>query len=72
MNTCSSKCNASKNIVAITAPGGSTSTTTKISTAGESTIDNINVPSAIVGVVVVDATSSKATATSVAAKSTKV
>ena len=55
MNTRSSKCNASKNIAAIAAPNGTTSTAATSSTAGESTIVNLNVPSATVGVVV-DAT----------------
>jgi hypothetical protein len=71
MNTCSSKHNASKNIAATDAPGGSSSTTAKSSTEGESTIVNNNVPSVTVGVEV-DATSREATATLVVAKSTKV
>jgi hypothetical protein len=70
MNTRSSKQNESKNIIAaIAAPDGTTSTTAKSSTASESTIVNLNVPSATVGVVV-DATWRAATSTS--AKSTKV
>jgi hypothetical protein len=57
-----------KDIATIAAPDGTTSTTTKSSTAGEGTIVNLNVPSATDGVVV-DASSREATATS--AKSTK-
>jgi hypothetical protein len=71
MNTHSSKRNASKKIAVIAAPVDSTTATANTSIAGESTIVDVNVPSATLGVGV-DATSTEATAPLAAAKPTKV